>query len=94
MIPMRMHTPWRDQAYEMTGTAGLPQPLDQASESGRMLDLAIGNRRADTRQVLHYNAASANVECPTSEFPICPCGNPTSGPTFALERAGKCPTDD
>jgi len=48
----------------VAGTAGLPQPLDQPDKGGRTFDLAAGNRCADAREVLHHNAASANVEMP------------------------------
>ena len=46
----------------MAGAAGLPQALDQADQSGRLLDLAVGDRLADARQVLHHDAAGADVE--------------------------------
>ncbi len=64
MILMRMHSPRRHQAYEMAGTAALPQALDQAREGGRSFDLAAGDRRIDARQVLHHETTGADVEMP------------------------------
>ena len=93
VVLVRMHAARRDEAHEMAGAAGLPQPLDQAAQRRRLLDLAVGDRVGDARQVLHHQAAGADVEM--SDLGIAHLARRQAdvlGPTCAGRRAGRSPT--
>ena len=45
----------------------------------------IGDRLINPGEVLINDPASSEIKMPTSEFPICPSGNPTST-ALALNR--------
>ena len=64
VILVRMHAAGRQQAHQMAGAAGLPQPGDQVAHRGSAFDLAAGERLADARQILQHHAAGADVEVP------------------------------
>ena len=61
VILMRVDTAGRDEADQMACAAALAQRRDQLREFGQILEAALGDRAADSRQVLHDDAAGADV---------------------------------
>ena len=62
VILVRVHAARRNQPDQVAGAAALLQRLDQAGEGRRLLDLAGRDGVADPRQVLHHDAAGADIE--------------------------------
>jgi len=59
---MRVYPAGRNKTDEMAGATALFQRLDQGAERFGGFDTAGRNRVVDPRQVLHHNAACADVE--------------------------------
>ena len=93
VVLVRMHAARRDQADEVAGAAALAQPLDQALQRRRALDLAVGDGIGDARQVLHHQAPGADIEMADlgiAHLPRQAGRHPC--PTYAGRRAGRSPT--
>jgi hypothetical protein len=86
MILMRMHAAGRHEPDQVAGAAALLELFDQAGQRRRTFDLAARDRVADARQVLHDDAARANVEMPDLGIAHLPVGQAD----VAARRAQKC----
>ena len=62
MVLMRMHAAGRHQAHQVAGAAVRLEARDQILQRRLLRDLAARDRVADARQVLHHDAAGADVE--------------------------------
>ena len=72
VILMRMHAARGHQAHEVTDAAAPPQACDQVEQCRRFFDLVVTDGIADAREILHHDAASADVEVPNLGIPHLP----------------------
>ena len=62
MVLVRVHAPGRDQAQQVAGASRAAQGVEEAADGRRLFQRAVRGGPADARQLLHDDAAGADVE--------------------------------
>ena len=89
-VPLvRVHSAWRRQPGKVRRATARLQSCDERAETRIRSEAAIGDGVVDARQVHPDDAPAPMLVCPTSELPIWPSGNPTSGPCAASCACGQ-----